>query len=528
MTQAQTFVDHDKSILRTSRHSALHARPFWSDRKICLGLFLGVLVVYLAVMRGRIEVYDTDVMLDVTQNLVNHGSLHAAGAGYPTATVWSPYGIGVSLLAIPPYALSLVTGHFDVLVSLVNPLVTATCVLLIYRIARALGWTPPQGVVASLAFGLPTIAVWYSLELLSEPEVTLCVLVIVLEMIRWRQGKTSAPLILGLALAAAVQFRSDSLLTVGVGLLALPLFVSRRELFSKHALVRVVPPILVSVAFLLWYNEIRFGSLLVFGYGPNDKYDTPILHGLTSLLTSPGVGLFVYNPLTIVGVVGVALILFGPRTERDRALGLLVVLLIVPRTLFFAKWHFWWGGDTWGPRFLLPVVALLSLMIVPVIRCSTNVITRTATYVALAVLGGFGAFVSYLSARVPLGEWLAVIGTPSLRAHLGIRNANTVSQQFEALYFKWSTSPIGGYVTLIRRHMALPSGDLWAYGHGGFGYAILGIGFLCLLVTCVGAVRVPRVSGVGKFDGTGTSPDPSRVGGPAERAAVEQVTTGAQ
>jgi hypothetical protein len=451
-----------------------------------------VLIVYLAVMRGKIEVYDTQAMLGVTENLVRHGSLHAAGAGFSLATIWSPYGIGVSLLAVPPYILSLVTGHFGVLVSFINPLVTATCVVLIYKIARALAWTPAQGLVASLAFALPSIAVWYSLELLSEPEVTLCILLIVLEMVRWRQGKDSAPLILGLALAAAIQFRSDSVFTVGVAFLALPLFISSQELFSKRSLVRMVPPVIASVAFLLWYNEIRFGSLLVFGYGPNDRYDTPLLHGLNGLLFSPGGGLFIYNPLTALGIVGVALIFFGPKVERDRAFGLLVLLLIVPRTLFFAKWHYWWGGSIWGPRFLLPVVALLSLMIVPVVRCSTTVITRSATYVALAVLGVFGGFVSYLSARVPLGEWLSVMSSPGLRARLGIQNATTAAQQFNALYFKWSTSSIGGYLTLIRRHMALPSGDLWAYGHADAGYAILAVGFLCLLVTCVGAVRVTR------------------------------------
>jgi hypothetical protein len=195
----------------------------------------------------------------------------------------------------------------------------------------------------------------------------------------------------------------------------------------------------------------------------------------------------------------------------------LVVLLIIPRTLFFAKWHYWWGGNTWGTRFLLPVVALLSLMIVPVIRCSTNIIMRRATYIALAVLGSIGGFVSYLSARVPLGEWLSVMRSPVLREELGIRNANTVSQQFEAIYFKWSTSPIGGYLTLMRRHIALSSADLWAYGHGEIGYTILAIGVLCLLVTCVGAVRVPRVSELKKFDGMRNSPDPDREREPRER-----------
>jgi hypothetical protein len=273
----------------------------------------------------------------------------------------------------------------------------------------------------------------------------------------------------------------------------------------------MVPPVIVSIAFLLWYNQIRFGSLLVFGYGPNDGYDTPLFHGLRGLLISPGGGLFIYNPLTVIGVIGAALICFGPKAERDRALGLLVALLILPRVLFFAKWHYWWGGDTWGPRFLLPVIGLLSLMIVPVMRRSTSDIARAATYFAMAVLGLFGGFVSYLSARVPLGEWLSVLSSPRLRAELGIQNVRTAAQQFEALYFNWSTSPIEGYLTLMRRHIALQSGDLWAYGHADAGYLIVAFGFLCLLVTCVGAARLRGVGEVPEMNTTSGHADQSCV-----------------
>jgi hypothetical protein len=298
------------------------------------------------------------------------------------------------------------------------------------------------------------------------------------------------------------------LLTVGAGLFALPLFVPWRDVLARRALIGVGVPLLASMALLLWYNQIRFGSLFVFGYGPNDRYDTPLVHGLNGLLFSPGTGLFVYNPLTIIGVVGVALLVFGPKIERDYALALLVGLLTVPRMLFFAKWHGWWGGDTWGPRFLLPVVALLSLMIVPVLRCSRTKIARAVTYLGLAVLVLWGGFVSFLSARVPLGEWLSKMASPAARAQLGIHGASTAAQQFDALHFKWSTSPIGGFLTLMRRHMAASSADLWAYGHADAGYAIVAVGLLCLLLTFVAAVRFRDVGPATGSPANMRSPDP--------------------
>jgi hypothetical protein len=41
--------------------------------------------------------------------------------------------------------------------------------------------------------------------------------------------------------------------------------------------------------------------------------------------------------------------------------------------------------------------------------------------------------------------------------------------------------------------MAHPSGALWIYAHADVGYTILAIGVLCLLVTCIGAIRLTRM-----------------------------------
>ena len=44
---------------------------------------------------------------------------------------------------------------------------------------------------------------------------------------------------------------------------------------------------LSSLAFLGWYNELRFGSLIVFSYN-GEGFHTPIGRGLEGLLLSPG------------------------------------------------------------------------------------------------------------------------------------------------------------------------------------------------------------------------------------------------
>src|SRR5687767_3674554 len=96
-----------------------------SDRRTALLIFSGLFVFYLAVLRGSVEIYDMQAMLAVTKNLVDHGSLATEGAGYPVEVPWSPYGLAVSILAVPAYVLSKWTGRFDLLVSVISPFLTA-------------------------------------------------------------------------------------------------------------------------------------------------------------------------------------------------------------------------------------------------------------------------------------------------------------------------------------------------------------------------------------------------------------------
>ncbi len=467
--------------------------PAWSDRRIGCLLFAGVLVVYVAVLRGKIEVYDTQAMLSVTKNLVNHASFTTIGSGWPLGSVstpYAPYGIGVSIVAVPAYVLSKWTGHFPYVVSLVAPVLTACCVSLIYAICRALRWRAVHAVVAALSFGLLSMAVWYTVELFSEPAVSLCALVIVYGMIRWRQGHRWAPLWIGLAAAGALQFRSDSMFTVWIMLAATPLFVPWATLRSPRSLALAGVPMAVSIGLLVWYNELRYDKAFVNSYGPGGGFSTPLAHGLRGLLLSPGKGLFVFNPMTLLGVVGLVLLVVAPGV-RDRPLAVVAALAVVPRILFFAKWGVWDAGSVWGPRFLLPSVAVLSVTIVPVLRATegrrpVGVVVRAGA----VLLALWGTFVNVLSVRLPLGEWLGIVADPAWRARLGIHGLDSTAAQANALDFSLRYSPIWGYVTILRHGIGVASADLWSNGHGSVGWALLALGATLLVAAAVGSRSV--------------------------------------
>lgn len=465
----------------------------WSDRLTATALFVGVFCVYIAVFHGRIEVYDTQSMMGVTEHLVNHGSLVSNGGTWIVDTKYAPYGIADSLLAVPAYALSKVIGGFTTMANVIDPILTAFSVVLVFRIARALGWRAFHGFVAAVGFGLASMALWYSTELLSEPGVTLCVLAIMLGIIRWGQGRAWAPLWIGLAAASAIQFRSDSVFTVWVAFLAIPLFVPWAAIWSRRSLLLILAPMVVSMGLLGWYNELRFNKVFVGTYGPNGGFVTPLWHGLDGLLLSPGKSLFVFDPLTAMGVIGLVVLFVGRAGVRNRPFGVLCLLLVLPRLLFFAKWGIWDAGVVWGPRFLLPVVPVLTLALIPVLQATNprriiGVVVRVVT----VVLALAGVLVNALSVRVPYGEWWGAVANPYWRRVFHIHGGTTQAERSAEIDFHLVWSPIWGDFLLLRRHMALVNGEWWKTGHGAVGVVLLVAGAVYLIAAAVGSSRPPR------------------------------------
>ena len=59
------------------------------------------------------------------------------------STPYSPYGIGISVLALPAYLVSKWTGHLPILVSVIAPVLMALCVVLLFRMDVASAGSPP-------------------------------------------------------------------------------------------------------------------------------------------------------------------------------------------------------------------------------------------------------------------------------------------------------------------------------------------------------------------------------------------------
>jgi len=143
-----------------------------------LTIFLLFLSVFALTGQGSIQSSDGKIMFLLTESLVERQSLIIAEPentlGLP---IYSKYGIGMSILAIPFYLvgklLSMLLGIDPAMatqfcVSMTNAFLSAGTCLLVYRFAfERLRFSPKTALVLAVAYGFSTIAWLYSEEFMS-------------------------------------------------------------------------------------------------------------------------------------------------------------------------------------------------------------------------------------------------------------------------------------------------------------------------------------------------------------------------
>ena len=156
------------------------------------------------------------------------------------------------------------------------------------------------------------------------------------------------------------------------GFICLPNWPDRGRLFNRLA-IGGLPPFL----FGLWAHHESWGAFYKTGYSflENKAYvqvhdsgffgvTAPKLDAFLGALFSPGTGLFFYSPILLLGlIILIARIVKPP--ERESALGRNVALIalvgFILEILFISGHSGWRGGWTLGPRYIIPVVPLLSV-----------------------------------------------------------------------------------------------------------------------------------------------------------------------
>lgn len=344
-----------------------------SDRAIALWLALLLATVGLLLFSGRFHSIDEVSSVALTESMVTLGrpttdqipwsqSWQLAQGTYGVdGHLYSKKGIGLSLLAAPLLALARALPGVAIVptVMLTNVWVTALTGALLFALGRRLGFARGAALFAALAWGMATIAPVYSKTLFNSPAVALAFVAALCWLVptEGRGPGVARCLFAGALLGWTLLTRAENALVVplcGAYLLwATP--GALRERLARAVAFGI--PLVATVLLLFWFNWLRFGNVLDFGYDLSTEASGDLLVGLAGILASPGRSIFLLTPLLLPALWGLRWL---PRGLAALILGTSAVYL-----LFFARAVDWWGGWNWGIRYLLPLLPLWCLGLAP-------------------------------------------------------------------------------------------------------------------------------------------------------------------
>lgn len=379
------------------------------QRKIARWLFLLASFLFMLTSSGRVRFIDEVLPVYQTESLVARGSTaipQAVGAqlfygkrdlrGQPQA----PYPPGQAIVAIPWYlagrhvllrlpgvpanAQALVT---DFAVVLSNATFTALATALAFLIFLRLGVADQTALLATAIFALGTPLWAYAAWYYSEP---LAVALFLGAALLLLAGPADTPLPLGAGLAggallgAALWVRPTHVVVVAVFLLALAAS-GRRDVWRVLTLAGSVIAVF-GVAYLA-RNSMLFGNAFDFGYPDAaeagkrlNTFETPLGTGLYAFLLSPGKSIFLFAPPLLL-----ALGTLPKMWRRNPGLAVAMGGTLLATLPFFACYTQFEGGYSFGPRYMVPGIALACLGIGVVL--SEGSATMRKALVALAVAG---------------------------------------------------------------------------------------------------------------------------------------------
>ena len=316
-------------------------------------------------------------------------------------------------------------------------------------------------------------------------------------------------------------FLGLSVFSHATSVVLIPGFVLYSFLGMRHNLKALCSFIIILgiVLFLIGViNYLRFGSFTEFGYG---YFGTLATHngwaGLVGLLISPGASLFLYFPPSVL--IPLAAKYMYDKKENRLLLFLFLYVIVAcwldAGTLSFNFEPFAWWGTGWGPRYLLPVLPFVTLMLGSVFvhmkrkkgfTLSSSFILKFSI-IALSIAGFYitliGTFVwwwydiIYVTQREHLSNsnpWNNIIWDPSqspIVLHTKMLLTNYIGQishdKFSNTYYYW-----GGY------GLAPCSYDMYIFCKFGLTPVLL----IALVIAGLGMIIMKQVDGIQRFIAT--------------------------
>jgi len=290
---------------------------------------------------------------------------------------------------------------------LFNIFVTALIACVLYYFGIQLGYSDNAALIVALVYGLATTAWAYSRLYFREPLFTLIILICVYGLERWRSSFDNGKfrflplLVAAFMLIVALLAKQASLLIVPMLLVvAFP----RVRLSRRSALI-----LLGVLAFLLilLIGYFVIGSRLGIAIRFQDRFATLDFSYLgaaaAGYLISPGASIWAFSPVLLLSFIGAYSLI---RARRER-----YVIAVLVMTITFVVGYAilqgtnWIGGKAWGPRYMVPLVPFIAILLLPL---AESILARRVKIATLAVIVGIvvqSVFVQVVGLMVPLDAY---------------------------------------------------------------------------------------------------------------------------
>ena len=354
--------------------------PSRRQRWIAVALMVLTLAIYWLTFLGQLRSIDEMAILSVTESLVKHGTLTANPVAFtyiagheslvepgPLGDFYPHKGLLPSLLATPLYGLALQLPGVGLAQGalLLNPILTALTMGLVYLLAIRWGFSDRAGAATAVSFSCGTLAWHYGQTLYTEPSAALAWVgaAYLLMMASASPGGIGwiavAGDLVGLSAGASYAY------VVAVPVFGIYLALQIKQSSGRSWMRLVAFGVGCLAGLMVWplANQLRFGNWLGTGYSL--QTETLRLAGaatrLYGLVLSPYRGLIWYVPLALVTPLGY----FALYRRRSRE-GLLCAGLTLAVIGIYSFWTVWWGAVNWGPRYLVPLMPFLCLGLAPI------------------------------------------------------------------------------------------------------------------------------------------------------------------
>lgn len=253
-------------------------------------------------------------------------------------------------------------------VLLYGPVVAAALVGATYLLGRNLGLRPGMALAASLILAFASPLWVYAKGLANIPLAALLAVLALLVITKERSGVgrwAVAGALAGLTVVARPEY---IVFSVVLGALSLARWRDSRRVGMTRSGAFAVAGTAVALPGVGLWNLYRTGEFFDVGYRTASilwQTDRAYI-GIFGALASPSFGLLVFMPVAAVGLLG----LLGRFSHRP-AWGAMLALVLIA-VVGYGSFRDWWGGVSWGPRYLTAVTPFLALGVGAVLQARTT------------------------------------------------------------------------------------------------------------------------------------------------------------